>query len=85
MSRSPVRRTAHIIRIKSHSDNEHGGLSFWTSATNVINPTPKQLVALTLNQQNVEETLEYVVTSGDGIEGLSSIWVYNNGIEGEFC
>lgn len=73
-------KAGDIIRIKSHSDNEHGGLSFWTSATNVINPTPKQLVALTLNQQNVEETLEYVVTSGDGIEGLSSIWVYNNGL-----
>ena len=77
-------KAGDIIRIKSHSDNEHGGLSFWTSATDVINPTPKQLVSLTLDLQDVEETLEYVVTSGDGVEGLSSIWVYNNGLSSFF-
>lgn len=69
-----------IINIKAHSDNEHGGMSFWTSSTDITNPTPKQLVSLTLNEQNVEETLQYVVTQGDGVQGLSSIWVYNNGL-----
>jgi len=71
-----------VIQIKAWSDNENGGLAFWTNQTNAVGAT--NIVSLSLTKTNEEDLLEYTVTVGDGIEGLSQIYVYNNGLTSYF-
>lgn len=70
-------RAGDIISIKGYSQNENGGLAFWTARTSTTGT--KKLVSLPVSQTNVEETLEYVVTVNDGIENLTELYVYNSG------
>ena len=67
-----------VIQLKAWSDNENGGLAFWTNLTNAVGAT--NIVSLSLTKTNEEDVLEYTVTVGDGIEGLNQIYVYNNGL-----
>ena len=67
-----------VISIKAWSDNENGGLAFWKYRTDVTGTV--NLVSLSLTKTNEEDVLEYTVTTDDGIEGLSEIYVYNNGL-----
>lgn len=71
-----------VIQIKAWSNNENGGLAFWTDRTDAAQPV--KLVTLSLTKTNEEDVLEYTVTVDDGIEGLSHIYVYNNGLTSYF-
>lgn len=75
-------RPGDVISIKAYSPNENSGLAFWTEATNTTGT--KNITSLHLTQKNVEETLEYTVTSGDGIDGLTYLYVYNSGTTSYF-
>lgn len=75
-------RAGDIISIKSYSPNENSGLAFWTERTNTTGT--KNITSLHLTQKNEEETLEYTVTSGDGIDGLTYLYVYNSGTTSYF-
>ena len=71
-----------VIQIKAWSDNENGGLAFWTNLANASGAT--NVISLSLTNTDKEDVLEYTVTVGDGIEGLTQLYVYNNGLTSYF-
>ena len=59
-----------VINISAYATSNGGGLSLYPTRDG------EPLVSLTLSAKNAEETLTYTVKKGDGLAGLSSIYVY---------
>ena len=59
-----------VINISAYATSNGGGLSLFPTRDG------EPLVSLTLSAKNAEETLTYTVKKGDGLAGLSSIYVY---------
>jgi len=59
-----------VINISAYATSNGGGLSLYPTRDG------EPLVTLNLSAKNAEETLTYTVKKGDGLAGLSSIYVY---------